>query len=90
MHRIDVKILDERLRDSPPHYATPGAAGLDLRACVDGPLEIRPGQTILVMKSPQAKSSARKTAAPSKRAIASKPSAKPNAKVAVTRPAAKL
>jgi len=48
MHRIDVKILDERLRDSPPHYATPGAAGLDLRACVDGPLEIRPGQTILV------------------------------------------
>jgi dUTP pyrophosphatase len=48
MHRIDVKILDERLRDSPPHYATPGAAGLDLRACVEGPLEIRPGQTILV------------------------------------------
>jgi len=48
MHRIDVKILDERLRDSPPHYATPGAAGLDLRACLDGPLEIRPGQTILV------------------------------------------
>jgi dUTP pyrophosphatase len=48
MHRIDVKILDERLRDSPPHYATPGAAGLDLRACVDGSLEIRPGQTILV------------------------------------------
>ncbi len=48
MHRIDVKILDERLRDSPPHYATPGAAGLDLRACVDAPLEIRPGQTILV------------------------------------------
>jgi dUTP pyrophosphatase len=48
MHRIDVKILDERLRDSPPHYSTPGAAGLDLRACVDGPLEIRPGQTILV------------------------------------------
>jgi dUTP pyrophosphatase len=48
MHRIDVKILDERLRDSPPHYATPGAAGLDLRACLDGPLEIRPGQTILI------------------------------------------
>ena len=48
MHRIDVKILDERLRDSPPHYATPGAAGLDLRACAEGPLEIRPGQTILV------------------------------------------
>jgi dUTP pyrophosphatase len=48
MHRIDVKILDARLRDSPPHYATPGAAGLDLRACLDAPLEIRPGQTVLV------------------------------------------
>jgi dUTP pyrophosphatase len=48
MHRIDVKILDPRLHDTPPHYATPGAAGLDLRACIDAPLEIRPGQTTLV------------------------------------------
>ena len=48
MHRIDVKILDQRLHDSPPHYATPGSAGLDLRACIDAPLEIVPGQTILV------------------------------------------
>ena len=48
MHRIDVKILDQRLRDNPPHYATPGSAGLDLRACIDAPLEIVPGQTILV------------------------------------------
>ena len=48
MHRIDVKILDERLRDSPPHYATPGSAGLDLRACLAAPLEIAPGQTTLV------------------------------------------
>ena len=48
MHRIDVKILDARLRESPPHYATPGSAGLDLRACVDAPLEIFPGQTTLV------------------------------------------
>jgi dUTP pyrophosphatase len=48
MHRIDVKILDDRLRDNPPHYATPGSAGLDLRACIDGPVEIVPGQTILV------------------------------------------
>jgi dUTP pyrophosphatase len=48
MHRIDVKILDSRLRDNPPHYATPGSAGLDLRACIDVPLEIVPGQTILV------------------------------------------
>ena len=48
MHRIDVKILDPRLHDSPPHYATPGSAGLDLRACIDAPLEIVPGQTTLV------------------------------------------
>lgn len=48
MHHIDVKILDSRLKDSPPHYATPGAAGLDLRACLDAPLELRPGQTVLV------------------------------------------
>ena len=48
MHRIDVKILDDRLRENPPHYATPGSAGLDLRACIDGPVEIVPGQTILV------------------------------------------
>lgn len=48
MHRIDVKILDNRLRDSPPHYATPGSAGLDLRACIEMPLLLAPGQTTLV------------------------------------------
>ena len=48
MHRIDVKILDRRLYDTLPHYATPGAAGLDLRACLDAPLQIVPGQTTLV------------------------------------------
>jgi len=48
MHTIDVKILDNRLRDTPPHYATPGSAGLDLRACIAGPLVVVPGQTILV------------------------------------------
>ncbi|HEX8962366.1 MAG TPA: dUTP diphosphatase [Rhodocyclaceae bacterium] len=48
MHRIDVKILDPRLRDNPPHYATPGAAGLDLRACIEAPLKIHPGETTLV------------------------------------------
>ena len=48
MHRIDVKILDPRLHDTPPHYATPGSAGLDLRACLNAPLEILPGQTTLV------------------------------------------
>jgi dUTP pyrophosphatase len=48
MHRIDVKILDDRLRDSPPHYATTGSAGLDLRACLAEPLHLAPGQTTLV------------------------------------------
>lgn len=48
MRRVDVKILDPRLKDSPPHYATPGAAGLDLRACIEAPLTIQPGQTHLV------------------------------------------
>lgn len=48
MHQIDVKILDNRLRENPPHYATPGSAGLDLRACIDVPLHVEPGQTTLV------------------------------------------
>ena len=48
MRQLDVKILDPRLRDSLPHYATAGAAGLDLRACVDAPLNLAPGQTELV------------------------------------------
>jgi dUTP pyrophosphatase len=48
MHKIDVKILDQRLRDTPPHYATPGSAGLDLRACIAAPFTIVPGQTVLV------------------------------------------
>ena len=47
---LDVKILDPRIRDEfgLPHYATPGSAGLDLRACLDNPLELAPGQTELV------------------------------------------
>jgi len=48
MHRIDVRILDSRLRDSPPHYATPGSAGLDLRACIEAPVKIHPGDTMLI------------------------------------------
>ncbi|MBW7900723.1 MAG: dUTP diphosphatase [Rhodocyclaceae bacterium] len=48
MHRIDVRLLDTRLKDNPPHYATPGAAGLDLRACVEAPVKIHPGETMLV------------------------------------------
>lgn len=50
MHRrsMDVKILDERLHAHPPAYASGGAAGLDLRACVDAPLHLKPGDTALV------------------------------------------
>ena len=48
MRTIDVKILDARLADSMPAYATPGSAGLDLRACIDKPIELKPGQTELV------------------------------------------
>jgi len=48
MTTVDIKILDERIREMPPAYATPGAAGLDLRACLDMPLIIHPGETHLV------------------------------------------
>ena len=48
MHRIDLRILDERLKDSPPHYATAGSAGLDLRACLKEAREIQPGDTVLI------------------------------------------
>jgi len=47
-HSIDIRILDERLGSSPPSYATSGAAGLDLRACIDAPLHLDPGRTELV------------------------------------------
>lgn len=46
--KIDLKILDPRLRQQLPAYSTPGAAGLDLRACLDMPLELSPGQTVLI------------------------------------------
>ena len=45
---IDLRILDERVRDSLPAYATVGAAGMDLRACIDAPTVIAPGQTLLI------------------------------------------
>ncbi|MEY3916453.1 MAG: hypothetical protein RLZZ140_16 [Pseudomonadota bacterium] len=45
---IDVKILDPRMRDQLPNYATSGSAGLDLRACIDTPLLISPGETHLI------------------------------------------
>lgn len=48
MLKIELKILDERMRDALPAHATPGSAGLDLRACIDAPLRIAPGQTVLI------------------------------------------
>jgi dUTP pyrophosphatase len=48
MKKLDVKILDARMRDQLPHYATGGSAGLDLRACLDQPLNLAPGQTKLI------------------------------------------
>ncbi len=48
MKNIDLKILDARMRELLPHYATPGSAGLDLRACIDAPLTIEAGQTVLI------------------------------------------
>jgi dUTP pyrophosphatase len=52
MPTIDIRILDARLRDEKggyaPHYATPGAAGMDLRACLEAPLRLHPNETMLV------------------------------------------
>ncbi len=48
MKNIAVKILDERMREQMPAYATPGSAGLDLRACIAEPLTIEPGTTHLI------------------------------------------
>lgn len=48
MHKLDVRVLDKRLREQLPHHATPGSAGLDLRACIDAPITVKPGETVLV------------------------------------------
>jgi len=48
MKTIDLKIIDPRMKDFLPAYATTGSAGLDLRACIDAALVIEPGQTVLV------------------------------------------
>jgi dUTP pyrophosphatase len=48
MTTIDLKLLDPRIADQLPHYATPGSAGLDLRACIDAPIVLEPGQSALI------------------------------------------
>lgn len=50
MRKIELKILDHRIGDEfpLPAYATDGSAGLDLRACVDAPLEVKPGESHLI------------------------------------------
>jgi dUTP pyrophosphatase len=48
MTPIDLKILDPRMAEQLPAYATPGSAGLDLRACLDQPLVLEPGQAQLI------------------------------------------
>ena len=48
MKKLQLKILDDRMRDVLPHYATAGAAGLDLRACIDAALTLNPGSSQLV------------------------------------------
>ena len=50
MRAIELKILDPRIGESIPlpHYATDGSAGLDMRACIDEPLAVEPGDTVLV------------------------------------------
>ncbi len=47
MRKIDIKILDQRLQEQLPAYATPGSAGLDLRACIEQAMTIHPGETCL-------------------------------------------
>ena len=46
--KLEVKVLNEKIRDQLPHYATPGSAGLDLRACIDAAITVNPGETHLI------------------------------------------
>ncbi len=48
MHTIDLQVLDARMAEQIPAYATPGSAGLDLRACLDAAITLAPGQTTLI------------------------------------------
>ena len=45
---VELKVLDERIRPFLPAYATPGSAGMDLRACIDAPIGLQPGRTELI------------------------------------------
>ncbi len=47
-HQLEVRVLDNRLLDQLPQYATPGSAGLDLRACINAAIVLKPGETTLV------------------------------------------
>lgn len=46
--KLEVKVLNEKIRGQLPHYATPGSAGLDLRACIDEAITVNPGDTKLI------------------------------------------
>jgi dUTP pyrophosphatase len=48
MTQLDIKILDERIREHLPAYATGGSAGLDIRACIPDPITLRPGDSALI------------------------------------------
>ena len=48
MTTVDLKVLDARMAEQIPAYATQGSAGLDLRACLDAPVTLEPGQTTLI------------------------------------------
>ncbi len=48
MKKIDIRILDARLHEQPLAYATPGSAGLDLRACIEQSITLHPGETTLI------------------------------------------
>ena len=48
MQQVALKVLDERIRPHLPAYATPGSAGMDLRACIDAPITLQPGQSELI------------------------------------------